>query len=73
MLTSLQMYDWMDQSPLMQVNGDSLIVWDNTDTNNNCTDVDHFLWTYNSGTMIMGSAYMYNYVSKSLLHESCVS
>ena len=37
-----------------------MIVWDNTDTNNNCTDVDHYVWTYNAGTMLAGSAYMYN-------------
>lgn len=58
------MYDWMATSPLLELDGDTMTVWDNTDTTNNCTDVDHYLWTYNAGTMIMGAAYMYNYVCR---------
>ena len=61
-LTVWQMYDWMAGSPLLELSGDTMTVWDNTDTTNNCTDVDHYLWTYNAGTMIMGAAYMYNFV-----------
>lgn len=59
------MYDWMEQSTLMELDDDSYTVWDNTDTTNNCSDVDHYLWTYNAGTMISGSAYMYNYTNGS--------
>lgn len=55
------MWNWMEGSPLFQVQDDTLFIWDNTDANNNCTDVQHFAWTYNYGTMLMGAANMYNY------------
>ena len=64
------MWDWMASSPLMDVNEDRLEIWDNTDTSNNCTTVDHFVWTYNYGTMLMGAATMYNYVSLALFEEA---
>jgi len=42
-----------------------MYIWDNTDTNNNCTTVDHLVWTYNYGTLLMGAASMYNYTNGS--------
>jgi mannan endo-1,6-alpha-mannosidase len=54
------MYDWMASTPNIgqdfQVNDGSAIKY-------NCTDTNHDQWTYNYGTMIMGSAYMYSIVS----------
>ena len=58
-----KMWDWMEQSPLMVLVGNEYQIWDNTDTNNNCTTVDHLYWTYNFGTTLMGAAYMYNFTT----------
>ena len=65
-----RMWDWMAASPLMQVSGNQLQIWDNTDSNNNCTSVDHFYWTYNFATMLMGAATMYNYTNGSALWQT---
>jgi mannan endo-1,6-alpha-mannosidase len=56
-------WDWMAQSPLMVLVDNSYQIWDNTDTDNNCTNVAHFYWTYNFGTMLVGAAYMYNWTT----------
>ncbi|KKY14445.1 putative glycosyl hydrolase family 76 protein [Phaeomoniella chlamydospora] len=58
-------YDWMASSPLMTNDGGALTLWDNSDANNNCSDVSHLVWTYNAGTMIAGASYMYNYTNGS--------
>ncbi|KIW29243.1 uncharacterized protein PV07_05068 [Cladophialophora immunda] len=58
---AIQMWDWMEASPLFQFQDNVLYIWDNTDATNNCTDVAHHAWTYNYGTMLMGAAAMYNY------------
>ncbi|EXJ93876.1 hypothetical protein A1O1_02269 [Capronia coronata CBS 617.96] len=60
-----QMWDWMAGSPLFQYQGDTLYIWDNTNVDNNCSDVAHFAWTYNYGTMLVGAAYMYNFTNGS--------
>ncbi|KKY21918.1 putative glycoside hydrolase family 76 protein [Phaeomoniella chlamydospora] len=60
--------DWAEKVPPdspFSSEGNALTVWDNTNTDDNCTTVDHYLWTYNAGTMIAGSAYMYNYTNGS--------
>ena len=67
-----KVWDWMAQSELFQVQGDTLYIWDNTDSNNNCTTVDNFVWSYNYGTVLMGAAYMYNYTNGSSLWEGRV-
>lgn len=56
-------WDWMAQSPLMVIEGNQYQIWDNTDVTNNCTNVAHFYWTYNFGTMLIGAATMYNYTT----------
>lgn len=55
-------YDWMDQSKLMQMDNSTgiLYIWDNTDTNNGCIDQTNYVWTYNYGLLLAGAAYMYN-------------
>lgn len=62
-----KVYDWMAQSKLMQQDAQSgiLYIWDNTDSNNNCTDQTNYVWTYNYGIMLGGAAYMYNYTNGS--------
>lgn len=55
------LWDWMFDSPILQLSGDVMYIWDSTDSNNNCTDADHHAWTYNYGALLMGAAMMYNY------------
>jgi mannan endo-1,6-alpha-mannosidase len=57
---AVKMYDWMAQSKLFQETPDLLYIWDNTDTNNGCIDMEHHAWSYNYGTMLAGCAYLYN-------------
>ncbi|KAK8188432.1 glycosyl hydrolase family 76-domain-containing protein [Phyllosticta capitalensis] len=67
-----KMWDWMADSPLMMAaNGAAttgaggtpatLNIYDGTSTSGNCSEADHLQWTYNYGTLIAGSAYMYNF------------
>jgi len=58
-----KVYDWMESSLLFQVQASHLYIWDNTDANNNCTAVEHYVWTYNYGILLMGSAMMWNYTN----------
>lgn len=58
-----KMWDWMAASPLFQTQNNLLYIWDNTDANNNCSDVAHYVWTYNYGTMLMGAASMYQFTN----------
>ncbi|KAI1614379.1 mannan endo-1,6-alpha-mannosidase [Exophiala viscosa] len=62
-----EVYDWMESSPLLEMDNSTGIfyIWDNTDTDNNCSDVQNYVWSYNYGTMLMGAAYMYNYTNGS--------
>jgi mannan endo-1,6-alpha-mannosidase len=57
------LWNWMAESPLIQVDGNSIYIWDSTDSNNNCTNADHDAWTYNWGALLMGTASMYNYTN----------
>ncbi|KAK3078162.1 hypothetical protein LTS18_008283, partial [Coniosporium uncinatum] len=50
-------YDWMTNVGLIASNG---AVYDGTDVNTNCSQINHIQWTYNSGALIYGSAVMYN-------------
>lgn len=64
-----KVYDWIDQSKLYQRDTQTgiLYIWDNTDTNNGCIDQTNYVWSYNYGIMLAGSAYMYNYTNGSSL------
>lgn len=55
-----KVYSWMENSLLFQTQDSHLYIWDNTDSNNNCTDVEHYVWTYNYGVNLLGCAMMYN-------------
>lgn len=67
-----KVYDWMESSVLFQVQDNILYIWDNTDADSNCTRVQHYVWSYNYGTMLAGAAYMYNYTGGSTLWEGRV-
>ena len=53
-------WDWMVDSVLINKNLD---VYDGAFIADNCTTPSKIQWTYNAGTMLMGAANMYNYVS----------
>lgn len=67
-----KVWDWMAASPLLQVQGNSLYVWDSVVVDDNCTTADHYAWTYNYGTMLSGAAYMYNFTNGSSIWETRV-
>lgn len=57
-------WNWMESSVMFDKASDgTLYIWDNTDSDNNCTDATNYIWTYNYGTLISGAAYMYNYTN----------
>lgn len=58
-----KMWDWIEGSKLYDQTTDVLYIWDNTDVDNNCTDVTNYVWTYNYGTLLMGCATMYNFTN----------
>lgn len=54
-------WEWMEKTPMFERGSDgTLYIWDNTDSDNNCTDATNYIWTYNYGTLISGAVYMYN-------------
>ncbi|KIW21448.1 hypothetical protein PV08_02028 [Exophiala spinifera] len=67
-----KVWDWMASSELFETSGGMLYIWDSTDSDNNCTSADHYVWTYNYGTVLAGAAYMYNYTNGSSVWESRV-
>lgn len=56
-----KLWDWMWDIGL--IDNKNYNVYDNTDANLNCSQVDTTLWTYNVGTLLVACATMYNYVS----------
>lgn len=58
-----KVYNWMESSLLFQEQDGHLYIWDNTDANNNCSDVEHYVWSYNYGINLMGAAMMYNHTN----------
>jgi len=58
-----KMWDWLETTPLLLQDGDRYIVWDNTDSQSNCTNVQNYAWSYNTGTLLVGSAILYNITS----------
>lgn len=55
-----KIYDWMESTPLL--NEDTWHIADSVDIDDNCKSPGNNQWSYNYGTFIMGSAYMYNFV-----------
>lgn len=56
-----KVYSWMENSLLFQMQDGHLYIWDNTDADGNCTQVEHYVWSYNYGVLLMGSAMMWNH------------
>jgi mannan endo-1,6-alpha-mannosidase len=55
-----KVFDWMLAVKLIDADYN---VFDGTDDNKNCIDVNHDLWTYNTGIFLYGSAIMQDYTS----------
>lgn len=55
-----KMWDWCFAIGLISSDYE---IFDGSDDNLNCSQVDHVRWTYNAGTFLIGAANMYNYVS----------
>ncbi|KAF2137585.1 glycoside hydrolase family 76 protein [Aplosporella prunicola CBS 121167] len=53
-----KIWDWAEGTVLLDV--DKWIVNDGTSTLSNCSQADQTQWTYNYGTLLVGSAFMYN-------------
>lgn len=62
---AVKSWDWSETHGL--VNNKTWKVNDSTDGSNGCTTQDHTDWTYNYGAFLNGCAYMYDFVSYSLL------
>jgi mannan endo-1,6-alpha-mannosidase len=62
-----RMYDWTVDVGIISNDGR---IFDGTDADINCTDLNHVQWTANAGTFLAGQAYAYNAVSPLLcLHK----
>lgn len=55
-------WDWVTAIGLV---GDTYQVYDGTTDTNNCSTLNHVLWTYNSGIYLHGAATMYSFVRSS--------
>jgi mannan endo-1,6-alpha-mannosidase len=56
-----KVWDWTESVGLMS---SDYAVYDGSSDTNNCTEIDHVQWTYNSGIFMVGAASMYSYVSR---------
>lgn len=57
---AVKSWDWLRESVVFT---DDYQIYDGAQMANNCTIPSKIQWTYNVGTMLMGAANMYNYVS----------
>ena len=64
-----KMWNWIEASKLYDQTSSVLYIWDNTNVDDNCTDVTNYVWTYNYGTLLMGAATMYNYTNDQVWYE----
>ncbi|KXT11660.1 hypothetical protein AC579_7022 [Pseudocercospora musae] len=53
-----KLWDWMDDVGLI---GENYNIFDGTNIGDNCTSLDHTLWTYTAGMMLNGAAVMWNH------------
>jgi mannan endo-1,6-alpha-mannosidase len=52
-----KLWNWLE---LVGLIGDDLTIYDGTTITDNCTSLDHTLWTYTAGMMLNGAAVMWN-------------
>lgn len=49
------------------LDNDTYAIYDGADVSNNCTQINKAEFSYNSAVWVLGTAYMYNHVSLSML------
>ncbi|CCE64750.1 hypothetical protein TPHA_0I02470 [Tetrapisispora phaffii CBS 4417] len=62
-----KVYDWMVDVDLI-TQDQYYFVYDGVDSNDNCTTITKYQWTYNQGLILSGCAYLYNYTGSELWH-----
>lgn len=58
-----KVWEWIEDLDYVVTTGDNWPVYDGASIGDNCSDVSNLEWTYNSGLMMSGSAFMYNYTN----------
>ncbi|AEY95119.1 FABR060Wp [Eremothecium gossypii FDAG1] len=65
-----RVYDWMYGVGLISiVQPNWHFVYDGTDINDNCTNLNKLQWTYNHGLIMAGCAFIYNHTQDELWHQ----
>lgn len=67
-----RIYNWMTSVDFVDQDS-SWAVYDGAGTDQNCTDTTKIEWTYNSGLIMSGAAYMYGYTNGSSKWEDIAS
>ncbi|CCF55655.1 hypothetical protein KAFR_0A02170 [Kazachstania africana CBS 2517] len=63
-----KVYNWMEDTGFITT-GNTLYVYDGASTEDNCSSVTKYQWTYNQGLILSGAAYLYNYSESSLWYN----
>jgi len=58
---ALKSYNWSKDIGL--IDSSNYMVYDGTDATKNCTGLTEYVWTYNAGIFLYGSAMLYNYTN----------
>lgn len=61
-----KVWDWMEDTELIDGNGYYLVVFDGAFTGDNCTKVTPLQWSYNIGLLLAGVAYIYDFTKDSI-------
>lgn len=65
-----KIWDWMEGVHLINGNYD---VFDGTTPSQNCSEVNHVVWTYNPSMLLYGTAMLYNYTNGSEVWQTRTS
>lgn len=66
---AVKAWDWMDSIGLI---GDNLDIYDGTSIGDNCSSLDHTLWTYTAGMLMNGAATMWSHTNDSIWKERTI-
>lgn len=64
---TIRTWDWLIELKYID---DKWNVYDGADISNNCTQVSPLQFSYNAGILLQGAAYLWNYVSLVVIHQS---
>ncbi|ODV64593.1 cell wall mannosidase [Hyphopichia burtonii NRRL Y-1933] len=59
--TASKIWDWMKDVGFINVNDNSISIYDGGHVDENCSDFDKTNWSYIYGVILSGNAYMYNH------------